>query len=304
MMPRGRFGYDGNATEPGKPPFMPALPPEFIKIDPISLEMAAKFEQLIDNNLALGEVMNLAKVRGVGSMDELEKAMEITGPIVEEMSRGMEPPMRDLGVMLKFQVCQHLSTSRVMQYVGIDGISPEVFDYDPSKLVPSHLPGEDPAMSSAASPIVRARTFADNLRFFILPNTLHEIAQMAMKLALLQMKKAGVMMDSQTIGEAFNVPNYGSIPGNTVIEKFWAEQEQQLEHAAKLMAAKTAIQTLLGGGDAPPGGDDGGSGSGAPGQPPGAAAPGKQPEGRPSSDSKPPKLEQKEGGTRTTIATS
>lgn len=226
--------------------------------------------------------------------------------------------MRDLGVMLKYQVCQHMTTSRVMQYVGQDGVTPEVFDYNPASLIPSHIPGEaavDAAgalQPSAHSQIVRARLFADNLRFFILPNTLHEIAQMSMKLALLQMKKIGVMMDSQTIGEALNVPNYGTIPGNTVIEKFWAEQEQQLEYQAKLLAAKSAIAALFtppdGSAPAPPAPDSGAAGAAPPpnsAQPPGAPAPGGgESEGRPPSFSKPPKIESKDNGTRTTIATS
>lgn len=314
MMPRGRFGFDGNASEPGKPPWFPALPSEFTQVDPHSLEMAQMLETRIDNELSLGEMMNLAKVRGVGSLDELDKAMEINGPIVEEMSRGMEPPMRDLGVMLKYQICQNFTTSRVMQYVGADGVTPEVFDYDPTSLIPSHIPGEDVVdaegnnVPSAHSQITRARIFADNLRFFILPNTLHEIAQMSMKLALLQMKKVGVMMDSQTIGDAFSVPNYGTIPGNTVIEKYWAEQEQQLIHSAKLMAAQAGITALF----APPDTGDGATAPPAPpapppngAQPPGAPAPGGgESEGRPPSFNKPPVIESKDNGTRTTIATS
>jgi len=227
--------------------------------------------------------MALAKMRAVGNMDELEKIMESSGPIVRDMSRGMEKPMRDIGTMCKYLVLQYMTTARVMQYIGADGISEEVFDYDPTSLIPSHLPGESPDEASPSSRIARARNLADNLRFLIRPNTLHEMAQMTFKLGLIQLKKAGAKIDSETLVEPWGVPNYGSFEGNTVLEKFQSEQEQDLLYAAKLQ--------LIGA-------------SAGLGQPPGAAAPGKQPEGRPSTDAAPPALKQKDGGARSTITTS
>jgi hypothetical protein len=300
MMPDGRFGYDGNAVDAAHPPFQPSMPPEVMKIDPIWIQFAQLLETQLDNQMALGEIMNLAKVRGVGSMDELEKALEVSGPIVEEMSRSMEPPMRDLGVMVKFLVFQYFNNSRVMQYVGLDGITPEVFDYDPTSIIPSHLAGEDPSRPSAHSALHRARVLAGNMRFFILPNTLHEMAQMSMKLALLQMKKANVKMDSQTIGEAFNVPNYGTIDGATVIDRWKREQEMDIEQAGRMELVKQGVAATI---QAMSGQD----GSGPPTQsiPPGGTGPGKPtPEGRPSTDAKPAKIESKDGGTRSTIASS
>jgi hypothetical protein len=283
MMPRGRYGYDGNATEPGKPPFTPIVPEAIIKIDPTSLAFMEKIENAMDQQIALTDVVTLGKMRAVGSMDEIEKIMEANGPIVEDMSRSMEPPMRDIGNMVKYLVLQYMNTPRVMQYVGLDGISPEVFDYDPTKLIPSHIPGESPDQPSATSAITRARNFADNLRFLIMPNTLHEMAQMTFKLGLVQLKKAGAKIDSETLVEPWGIANYGTFEGNTVLEKFHTEQEQDLEFAARMQAIGAAAGL---------------------GQPPGAAAPGKKPEGRPSTDAKPPELKSKEGGARSTISTS
>lgn len=194
--------------------------------------------------------------------------------------------MRDLGVMVKYLVLQYMTVSRVMQYVGEDGVTAEVFDYDPTSIVPSHLVGESVDLPSPSSRIVRARTFADNLRFLILPNSLHELQQMQMKLALLQMKKVGVKIDSQTIAEAFQVPNYGTIDGNTVMDKFRTEQEQDLVFAARMKAIAGDVGLL-------------------PSAPPGAPKPGgKGPEGRPNANTAPASLQQKDNGTRTTMVTS
>lgn len=287
--PADRVGFDGNAIDGD--PFRPTVPAEVTRIEPESMSMIEKLEQTLDHQMGVTDAMTLAKMRTVGSMDELEKVMEANGPIIESLSRGMEPPMRDLGVMIKYLIMQYYTTSRVMQYVGPDGVTPTVFDYDPTSLIPSHMPGEvpedGPSKSSAAQ---RAHTFADNLRFFILPNSLHEMSQMVMKLGLIQLRKAGIMIDSQTIAEAWNVPSYGNIPGSTVIERWNSEKEMEVEQMARLKAVADGL------GLTPPG---------TPPAPPGAPKPGGgAPEGRPPSGNAPPALKQKEGGARSTITES
>lgn len=279
--PNERFGYDGQGTE--GPPAQPALPHELTKVTPESMAMIEYLEGALDSQLGVRDAMSLMKARSSGSMEDMEKILEALGPIIEDISRSMEPPMRDLGVMVKYLILQYYTTPRIMQIVGPDGVTPQVFDYDPAKLVPSHMPGEAPDAPSAQNAIQRARVFADNLRFFILPNSLHEITQMVMKLGLVQLKKAGVMIDSQTIAEAWNIPSYGRIPGNTVIERYKAEKEMELEFMARMKELGEGLG--LGG-------------------PPGAAEPGKAPEGRPPSGNAPPSLKSKEGGARSTIAES
>lgn len=294
MKPRERIGYDGSALE-GKP-FQTVVEPEYLKVTAESMAFLQYLEGAMDNQLAVTDAMALAKMRAVGSMDDLEKIMEANGPIIEDMSRSMEPPMRDLGVMVKYLVLQNYTTPRVMQIVGVDGITPEVFDYNPTELVPSHLVGEDTTTASPTSAALRARNLADNLRFFILPNTLHEMQQMTMKLGLLQLKKAGVMIDSQTIAEAWSVPNYGTIDGNTVIDRWQREQEMQLEQAARMKAIMEPL------GLQPPGSPDASPAApGPPGPPPPTGPP---QEGRPNSFSAAPQLVSKDGGARSAITTS
>ena len=218
--------------------------------------------------------------------DDLEKLLEANGPIVEDMSRSMEPPMREIADQVKYLVLQHVPPARIMQVVGEDNMTLTAFDYKPSTMVPSHLPGEDPgtADSPKLSPtgeIDRARTFADNLRFVITPRSLHEMTQMSMRLGLIQLKKAGVQIDSQTIADAWSVPNYGNIEGSTVQEKFKNEQKGNLIFAAQM---KELGMSLTESGQM---------------NPAGAAAGGKQQEGRPPSGQQSPKLVQKADGRGT-----
>ena len=288
MMPRGRCGFDGAAVE--ATPFRTVLDKEFYAVDPNVMAFREALMDALHGQLAVKDVMALAKMRAAGSMDDLEKIVEAQGPIVEDMSRSMEPPMRDLGDMVKYLVLQYYNVPRIMQYVGADGVTPEIFDYDPSSLVPSHLPGENPGTADAPAPsaytrLQRARNLADNLRFYILPNSLHEMQQMTMKLGLIQLRKAGVMIDSQTIAEAWGIANYGTLDGNTVLERWRNEQELQLEMAARMKELAGAAGLT----------------------PPGAANPaaGKpNPEGRPTSGAAAPRLVSKEGGARSTIAES
>ena len=286
--PRGRYGYDGNASEGA--PFTLVAGPDIYKVDQVDLAHLEHLYSILDAQQAVQDAVALAKLRAVGSMDDLEKMLEANGPIIELMSRRMEPPMRDLGVMVKYDVLQYLTTPRVMQYVGEDGITAETMDYDPSSLVPSHLPGEAPPQPSQYTQVERARNFADNLRFFIMPNSLHELTQLSMKLALIQLRKAGIMIDSQTVAEAFNIPNYGNIEGSSVIEKYNREQEMKLEEMVKMKAIAEQL------GMSPPQGAGG---------PPGAPKPGGgAPEGRPPSFTAPPAIASKDSGTRSTITSS
>jgi hypothetical protein len=292
MQPRARIGLDGNAVGDGIGVDL-AVPMDVLKVYPESVQMYDQLGADMDAQMAINDVQALAKARTVGSMDELEKIMETQGPIVEDMSRSMEPPMRDLGVMVKYLVLQYYTTPRVMQIVGMDGVHPDVFDFDPASLVPSHLPGESPTdangirIPSSADKITRARVFADNLRFFILPNSLHEYTQMWMKLGLVQLRKAQVKIDSQTIADAWELPAWGTLEGNTILERYQSEQEIDLQFAARMQAIAGAEGLV----------------------PPGAAAgsplAGQKPqEGRPPSGQAPPRLASKDNGARSTIVES
>lgn len=198
--------------------------------------------------------------------------------------------MRDLGEMMKFLILQYYDSARVMRIVGEDGITPETFDYDPTSLIPSHMPGENPDAASIFGKIERARKFAETLTFFITPNSLHAITQMSRQLLYLQLYRAQFPIDSRTVAEALDVPNYGNKPaGNTVHERWLTEQEEKLEYASRLAQLKNSLPGLQ-----PPPSP---MGPGGPGGPP-------KPEGRPPSGQAAPQLKTKDSGTRSTITES
>ena len=278
MMPRQRAGFDGTqATKAFEIP----VPPEVYVTQESTLKFYELLQSAMDSQHGIHDIQNLAKARMAG--DDLQKLLESAGPIVEDMSRSMEPPIREIATQVKFLFLQYVSPARFLQVVGEDGMTREPFDYDPDTMIPSHMPNEDPGTKeqpkqSKVGRIERARTFASTLRFLITPRSLHEITQMAQRLLLIQLKKAGIQIDSQTIADACNVPNYGTIPGSTVREKFKNEQEDNLIFAAKMKELGMSITE-----------------QGQMNQA-GAQAGGKQQEGTPPSGQQAPSLKEKPDG--------
>lgn len=285
--PDTRIGIDTSGGT-DKPAFNTIAPEWLYEVPEFIFKLLERHDGGMDFTLGLGQIQAMAKMRANVGADSVEKILEASGPIVMDISRDMEKPLQECGQMVKYIILQYMTTARVMNYIGEDGLTPEAFDYDPESLVPSHMPFEAKKFAtgepSDTPKIARLQHFADNLHFNITPYSVHEITQMSKKLGLIQLKKAGVWISSETIATAWNIPNYGNIPGNTEIEKYWAEKQLEL---ARMEQLKEVMQGLSGGA---PGG-------------PGGGGPGNQP-GRPSTFASSPELKSKDGGARSTIATS
>ena len=313
MQPRARVGFDGSLVDQ---PFKQVVPDSVLRLDPEAAAFRTTLVDTMDYQMAINSIQALAKARALGgSADNLEKLMEADGPIVRDISRNVERGLARAGNQTKYIILQYYTSQRVMQYVGSNGITQETFDYDPNSLVPSHLPDEMiqmkksrrrnkdtdemeeyyepgmPAEPSMYSKGQRARAFADNLRFFILPHSAHEITQMSYKLGLIQLRKAGIQIDSQTIAEAWDFDLGANFEGTSPYERFFEEQEDMAEHAIRL---KMIVDSLQQQGIQP--------------TPQMLAAlasvTGPTREGRPPTGTKAPQLVSKDGGARTTISQS
>ncbi len=289
--PNATFGIDGDTKEPVMRPPMPEWcynVPEWVD------KVIAFLQGTIGKQLGLDQIQQLQKLKA--NIDNPEKLLEAEGPIVTGTSRSMEMGLRDLGEMQKYNILQYMTTARVMQYVGANGVAPEVFDYDPTMVTPSHMPGEqtitetgEPVPSKVDS-MTRLKNFAKNLRFFITPHSLHYIAQKEQKLNLLALLGKGVPVDPETIAGQFDLPNWGTIEGSTIKEKVFNWAKEQLTEKAQI----AKLEQALGLGPPP---DAGGKPGPKPGQP-GA--------GRPQTNAHAPALKQKgiASGGRAVVTTS
>ena len=296
---RGRIGVDGEVRK-----VIDALLPEWLMNVPVWIENFIKYlNEKEDAQLGLNEIQNLAEFKATLQSDNaLDKATSLVGPIVKDIGSGMESSVAKIWQMLKFMIPQHFTTRRIMQWVGPDGITPETFDYDPSKIVPSHGPDEFHnrdekeviAKTSVYTDSQRLKLFCNNVRLTVVPHRLLGITQMEEQLKWTMLFRSGFPMAPHDLAKKLNIDNFGEIEGETIWDRYVNYKEKELEIQAKL--AQLA-QSLL-----PPGAE--------PPKSPGTGKSGGQKTtgGRPPSGGQAPKIKAKSGGPlgapRTTVSES
>lgn len=282
------YAVDGDIKEPVMRPLMPQWCyeiPEYI------FKVVELLQNSIMRQMGLDQIKALEKLQA--NVQDPEKLLDAEGPVVMGTSRSMEQGLRDMGEMTKYNILQYKTTRDIMQIVGPESIAPEVFDYAPDMVIPSHMPGEQTIdgngkpVDSAADQSSRAKTFAKNIKYFITPHSLHYIAQNKFKLNLLAAQGRGVVVDPETMANAFEIPNWGSIEGSTVKEKVFNWAKEQLTERADIAKLEKAL------GLAPPPDD-------------GKPGPDKGHGGHPPSNKEAPKAKQKglASGGRVVVSTS
>ena len=170
-----------------------------------------------------------------------------------------------------------------MSYIGPDSVAPEIFDYNPNDLVPSHMPdelvkGNFPTSPSVYDKLTRARWFAKQIRLLPVAGTLLKLTQQAEQLKFLTLKRTpDCPLSWASTFRKLDIPD-----PEGEMEKYFKEQIQLTK--MKIIAAAMAQEEMKKLGMQPP--EDGKG----PGQKSGT-----HPGGRPSSNQKPPRLAQKGG---------
>ena len=290
--PDVRIGVDGKPKEV----FQSVLPEE-VRVG------SEHFNYLKYLNDKQGKQLGLEDLGALGSNlklqianDTAEKMLESIGPVGQGIAQRVEKANKSVGQRVKYLILQWFDTHRIMEYVGPEKMAPEMFDYKPNELVPSHLPdemqpdGNFPATESQYTNLERARWFVKQIRLISVPSTLLKVTQMQKQLMLLQLKKGGAPISWLTIMKAVDI----NAPEQEIEDSY--KETEQLEKM-KLLAQIDLLQTMkklgidpsqLQGGD---GGKDGKPHAG----------------GRPSTDAKPPRAKMKgaKGGEpRSVVSTS
>lgn len=280
----------------------PLIPWEYYQIPqevPAMIELYANEEDYL---LGIKDMTAFAKARAMPAGD-YQQIEEFAGPLVKDISGGMECSIAELGQMLKPMFFQFYNLPRRMQILGENGIVKEDFDYKPGMMVPSHMPGEPTNTESRYKQYQRARMFANNFYFQVTPGTLHQITQMSQKLLFLQLQRAGFPLDPWTMAEVMQIPNFGPAPkgATTVMERVVAWERMKMEQAAE--AQKMMAQIQEAGVEANAAAETSGKVRGAMGSM-GIGTPPKRNPGRQPTGQVPPHIVQKDGGSRSTIAES
>lgn len=284
--------------------------------------------EMFDHMLAIRDVSNLAKANQMPSDDTLDKLLEMTGPVVTDISRGMEVGLRELGEMFKSLVYQFYSVQRRVRVLGSGGMLPEDFmplsrqekiiavmekggqleegwmNYNPQSLIPTDLTINQNSLVNllpiGLNEVLRAK---DTCIFHITPGSLHQITQMKERLLYLQMWRDGRFpVDPKTIADKVGLDNFGELPGNpiTIMDRWMAWQDVLLKHQIQIQQemaqSQQAIQANNLVGQVLGAAQQQASGAGG-----GAQQPTKPTAGRPPSGATAPKLATKDGGSRTII---
>lgn len=277
-----RLGVDG---EPKK--VLQSVLPDEVRVEEIHFKFLDVLTKMREMQLGIQDLGNLANLKFNISGETMDKALEEIGPIAKGIAAGMEAANARVAYQLKTMIVQWYDTKRIIEIIGPDNISQEVFDFDPASIVPSHMPEEmvpttegnttlytSPEQPSIYSKIDRAKRFASNLRLISIPSTLLKITQRDEQQKLILLKKMGAPIAWADIMGKIGVENWGDVKGNTGFERWMNEELEMLK--VKAAAAQLAAQLGLGG---PP---EGGKGQGKGG-------------GRPNSMQKSPKTAQKGG---------
>lgn len=223
---RARLGVEGEVDKA----IQTLIPAEMMKVGSEPFEWIKYIDESQDYYLGTNQISALAKAKMSTGQEGADDLLRIAGPIVRDITFGMEMPMADVMEMQKYQILQFFDTRRVMSYVGPDGVTPETFDFDPSTIVPSHMPGEDTAGESKFSRMERAKSFARELRLTPVPGYLHGIPQTAQRLLLLQGSRAGLPISPRRIlSKVFGIENF-----DQEIKEWQDYRMLEIEMAAKV----------------------------------------------------------------------
>jgi hypothetical protein len=290
-----RAGMDGKPQDV----LQSVLPPD-VKVEEVDFKYCDYLKTLQEQQLGINDIQALTNLRLNVNSDAMDKMLESIGPIAKGIAATVEAGNGKVAEMLKFLIPQWMSTPRVIEYVGPDNITPEVWDYDPESLVPSHLPDE--LLPGGLKPFIsigglnipqpswydrldRMKAFTRNLRLISVPSTLLKTTQLQEQTKILALFGRGFPIPPDFVAEKLGIEKWGEIPGDTLLEKWvnWRKIE------IGLLAQSKQLASALGLGD------------------PGQSAGKQHGGGRPPTDQKPPKAEMKDkssGAPRPVISTS
>ena len=262
-----RMGADG---EPKK--IIQSILPDEVRVVGEHFKMLEHYDKSIEKQLGINDLGSLMNLKMNLSGDNLDKAIEGVGPIAKGIAGLMEAANAKIAYMTAPMIPQWFTTPRIIEYIGADNITPEVFDFDPQSIVPSHMPDEYvndavPQTPSQYSAQERIRRLSKNIRVVSVPSILLKITQKEEQLKFMSLKFKNAPISWETVFEKCGIEDYA------VEHDKWVK-EQIEEIKLKALAAKMAAELGL-----EPGGDKPGGGKG----------------GRPSTNKKPMKQAQKGG---------
>ena len=176
------------------------------------------YETLTQKFTDLSGTANLAallQLRQLPSADTIQKYYEALTPELRSEARQIEAFMREMSEMIKCNYFQYLSTTKRVQILGPAGITLNDFDYDPGMMVPSLVkgqPGYTPELDKELTTAdQRAQFFHKQFIFTVAPNSILAMNAQENKMTRLQLYRMGAY-DFWSLHETLETPNVGAPP--------------------------------------------------------------------------------------------
>lgn len=234
---------------------------EIPAMDPFAME----YEKLIRERMdELAGVKNLTSILGLNQMPEgetIDKMLASMTPESRAESRALETYQTEIGTMMAYNIPEFYDEPRVFEILGEDGLTPELYDFDPGTLVPAYTDGMfaphgrvgeayyDPETGRVVEKRrtdvdlrprwVRAREAFRKYRLKVEPGTLMRSAstQRQMTYMMLRQQKE---IPRRMLLEELDIPNLGPRPTGTVQEQIAAEMAEEATAMAKAQLAAAA----------------------------------------------------------------
>ena len=285
-------------------PVRPILSAEYYDVPLWIPDWIKSQEDRMDYLTGVRDLVAIAKAKQIPGAATLEKLLEMAGPIVQDLVRQMEQPLIDLGNWRKSYYFQFYTRQRVITTTGPDGLPTGVpepdddtntptasFQFMPDQLI-APLEGETVEQTRA-----RIRALIREFTYDVTQSGVNEINRMTTKLFYIQLMKLGFPISWWTFAKIAQIHNFGPPPEGThnEMERWVAQKHMEIDLQIELAQQ---VQEATGGAGGP-----GGGGGGAPVIPQSGPLPGAAQPGRPQTFQAPPRMVEKDGGTRSTITT-
>ncbi len=207
----------------------PAAGPQSINMlypQGIQLEALYKHVEFLINEMeTLSGVRDIAAVMRLGqipSSETIEKMVEAMTPLVRLRSRALEAVCRDFAMITLSNLFQFETLPKRLATLGPQGMTFEDFDSDPNIMVPAFI--EEAGLGSDSTRQQRAAAMLRMFTYNVAPGSLLSASEVTNKMLYFQLWRAG-LLDRETLAEKLSIPNYGELPGVTILEKLASEQQ-------------------------------------------------------------------------------
>ena len=225
----------------------PVLSPQSYVVGQEHFNYVKETEDKIAHILGLPDLQSLAKARQVPGADTVEAFFSQAGEIVASMSRSMDKPIVEMADMNRYYFYQFYDFQRRIQVLGEDGMTMEDFDFEPGTLVPASMPNE-PMENGVfkSSHSQKAKAHLANFSTTITPTSLHEITQMQRKLLHMQATKISpFLVDWETLAKELNIPNWGHLDGDTILEKVLSQMKIMEKEGLRTQYDQAMLQLMI-----------------------------------------------------------